>query len=300
MIRTYASPLAFKEALEARLRERAQRDGRSVNRVRQLVVMERFLARVFADFDSALLKGGIVMELRLERARATKDVDLRLNGRPDEILDRLQAAGRSDLHDFLSFEVRADAAHPVIEADGLLYEGQRFRAEARLAGRVYGSAFGVDIAIAEPIVGQPQEIEGSEVLAFVGVPRPRFLAYPVPTHIAEKLHAYTLPRLRPNSRVKDLPDIALLAGSAAIEATALAAAIEATFANRGTHPVPSTFSDPPEGWAPVYTRMASEEGLDWADLARLVGAVRSFVDPVLAGSRGVWDPASWTWSDRDG
>ena len=71
MIRTYASPLAFKEALEARLRERAQRDGRSINRVRQLVVMERFLARVFAGFDSAVLKGGMVMELRLERARAT-------------------------------------------------------------------------------------------------------------------------------------------------------------------------------------------------------------------------------------
>jgi hypothetical protein len=49
----------------------------------------------------------------------------------------------------------------------------------------------------------------------------------------------------------------------------------------------------------VYTRMASEEGLDWADLAQLVSAVRSFVDPVLAGRRGVWDPAKWTWSDRD-
>jgi hypothetical protein len=300
MIRTYASPLAFKEALEARLRERAQRDGRSINRVRQLVVMERFLARVFAGFDSAVLKGGMVMELRLERARATKDVDLRLNGRANDILDRLQAAGRSDLLDFLSFEVRSDAAHPVIEADGLLYEGQRFRAEARLAGRVYGSTFGVDVAIAEPLVGHPQEIEGSDVLAFVGVPRPRFVAYPVSTHIAEKLHAYTLPRPRPNSRVKDLPDIALLARSAAIDATELVAAIEATFANRGTHPVPSAFSDPPEGWAPVYTRMAWEERLDWADLAKLVSAVRSFLDPVLAGRRGVWNPAEWAWSDPDG
>ena len=300
MSRTYASPLAFKEALEARLRERAQRDGRSINRVRQLVVMERFLARVFAGFDSAVLKGGMVMELRLERARATKDVDLRLNGRANDILDRLQAAGRSDLLDFLSFEVRSDAAHPVIEADGLLYEGQRFRAEARLAGRVYGSTFGVDVAIAEPLVGHPQEIEGSDVLAFVGVPRPRFVAYPVSTHIAEKLHAYTLPRPRPNSRVKDLPDIALLARSAAIDATELVAAIEATFANRGTHPVPATFHDPPRGWAPVYSRMASEERLDWADLAKLVSAVRSFLDPVLAGRRGVWNPAECAWSDPDG
>lgn len=122
----------------------------------------------------------------------------------------------------------------------------------------------------------------------------------VPTHIAEKLHAYTLPRPRPNSRVRDLPDIALLAGSAGSEATELFAAIEATFANCGTHSLPSTFSDPPEGWAPVYTRMASEEGLEWADLAQLVGAVRSFVDPVLAGRRGVWNPAEWAWSDPDG
>ena len=196
--------------------------------------------------------------------------------------------------------MRADATHPTIEADGLLYEGQRFRAEARLAGRVYGSAFGVDIAIAEPLVGHPVEIEGSDLLAFVGLPRPRFVAYPVPTHNAEKLHAYTLPRPRTNSRVKDLPDIALLAGSAAIEATELVAAIEATFANRGTHPVPSAFSDPPDGWAPVYTRMASEEGLDWADLTQLIDAARSFVDPVLAGRRGVWSPAEWRWSEPDG
>ena len=100
--------------------------------------------------------------------------------------------------------------------------------------------------------------------------------------------------------MKDLPDIALLAGSAAIEATELVAAIEATFANRGTHPVPSAFSDPPDGWAPVYTRMASEEGLDWADLTQLIDAVRSFVDPVLAGRRGVWSPAEWRWSEPDG
>lgn len=63
--------------------------------------------------------------------------------------------------------------------------------------------------------------------------------------------------------------------------------------------MPSTLSDPPEGWAPVYSRMALEEALDWPDLAQLVGAVRSFVDPVLAGGRGAWNPAEWAWSDTD-
>ena len=46
-----------------------------------------------------------------------------------------------------------------------------------------------------------------DVLAFAGIAPPTLRLYPVETHIAEKLHAYTLPRPRPNSRVKDLPDL---------------------------------------------------------------------------------------------
>lgn len=295
MTRSYATPLAFRAALEARLHERAARQGRSLNRVRQLLVMERFLARVFPAIGSAVLKGGLVMELRLDRARATKDVDLRVSVREDELLARLQAAGRLDLGDFLVFEVRTDATHPVIEADGLRYDGQRFRAEARLAGRPYGSAFGVDIALGEPIVGTPQELEGSDTLAFVGVSPPRFRVYPVETHIAEKLHAYTVPRPRPNSRVKDLPDIALLAEAGALDASNLAQAIAETFAHRATHPVPSRLSDAPEAWAPVYARMAEEEDLPWPDLTSVGDAVRAFLDPVLAGVGGVWEPSAWRW-----
>jgi hypothetical protein len=52
---------------------------------------------------------------------------------------------------------------------------------------------------------------GEDVLAFAGVAPPSMPLYPIETHIAEKLHAYTMPRVRPNTRVKDLPDIALLA-----------------------------------------------------------------------------------------
>jgi len=38
----------------------------------------RFLARLFEQFgDRAIAKGGVVLELRLERARATRDVDIR-------------------------------------------------------------------------------------------------------------------------------------------------------------------------------------------------------------------------------
>ena len=122
---------------------------------------------------------------------------------------------------------------------------------------------------------------------------------PVATHIAEKLHAYTVPRPRPNSRVKDLPDIALLAEAGALDASNLAQAIAETFAHRATHPVPARLPDLPEAWAPVYARMVEEEDLPWADLTRLGDAVRAFLDPVLAGAGGVWEPAAWRWMDDE-
>jgi hypothetical protein len=80
--RTYNSPKAFKEALEQRLRS-ASKNGVDFARRRQLLVFDRFLARLVAVLsDTVLLKGGLVLELRLERARTTKDIDLRLTGSP--------------------------------------------------------------------------------------------------------------------------------------------------------------------------------------------------------------------------
>jgi hypothetical protein len=59
---------------------------------------DRFLARIVAVLgDAAMLKGGLVLELRLERARTTKDVDLRMAGLPEDVLAKLQEAGRMDL-----------------------------------------------------------------------------------------------------------------------------------------------------------------------------------------------------------
>ena len=89
----------------------------------------------------------------------------------------------------------------------------RFRAECGLAGKPYGQPFGVDVAFGDPILGEPDVVVAEDVLAFAGIAPPTLRLYPIETHIAEKLHAYTMPRARPNSRVKDLPDIALLAGA---------------------------------------------------------------------------------------
>src|SRR6202012_480879 len=95
-----------------------------------------------------------------------------------------------------------------------------------LAGKPYGQPFGLDVAFADPIFGEPDIVTADDVLGFAGIEPPSLRVYPLETHIAEKLHAYTLPRKRPNSRVKDLPDIALLASVREIEGAKLRASLE--------------------------------------------------------------------------
>jgi hypothetical protein len=294
--RTYASPESFKQALEHRLRSPAE-DGTDVARRRQLLVFGRFLARVVAVFgEAATLKGGLVLKLRLERTRTTKHVDLRLVGPPDDVLARLQAAGRRNLGDFMTFEVTVNGDAPEIDHDGLKYDGQRFRADCKLAGKRYGHPFGVDVAFGDPILGEPEVVVADDVLAFAGIAPPVLRLYPVETHVAEKLHAYTMPRSRPNSRVKDLPDLALLASVHPLDARRLRAGLEQTFMFRATHPLPSRLPRPISAWAAPYAAMATEHRLGWSTLDEVTDAARTFLDPALAGGLdATWEPTRWSW-----
>lgn len=298
-IRTYSTPEAFKQALEQRLRT-ATRSGADLARKRQLLVFDRFLARIAASLgELATLKGGLVLELRLERARTTKDIDLRLVGSPEEVLAKLQEAGRRDLGDFMTFEVVLDDQHPDIQNEGMQYDGQRFRAECKLAGRLYGQRFGVDVAFGDPIFGEVEERIADDLLAFAGIPPPKLRLYPIETHIAEKLHAYSLPRPYPSSRVKDLPDLALLATARPLDARRLRAALGQTFTFRKTHPVPAKLPAPPPAWAAPYGAMAREDQLAWPTLGDVTGAVRAFLDPVLEEELdAIWEPAGWRWRTR--
>jgi hypothetical protein len=216
--RKYASPEAFKQALEQRLRA-ATKTGADFARKRQLLVFDRFLARIVQVLGhAATLKGGLVLELRPDRARTTKDIDLRLKGSPDGVLARLQAAARLNLGDFFTFEIGPDDEQPEIQGEGMIYDGLRFRATCRMGGKPYGQPFGVDVGFGDPILGAPDAVIAEDTLGFADIAPPTLQLYPIETHIAEKLHAYTLPRARPNSRLKDLPDLALLASVKSLDA----------------------------------------------------------------------------------
>lgn len=297
MSHKYESPAAFKQALEHRLKA-ATPAGIPVARTRQLAVFDRFLARIAVVLgDAVTLKGGVALELRLERARATKDIDLRVMGTTDGLLERLQHAGRLDLGDFLVFEIDADPHRPDIETEGLKYDGFRFRAEAKLAGKLYGQRFGIDVAFGDPILGSPEAIVADDVFGFAGIAPPTIRVYPIETHIAEKLHAYTLPRKRPNSRVKDLPDLALLGTIRSIEASRLRAAIEQTFAFRATHDRPTALPKPPSEWRDPYASIAADDSLPWPTLEDVFEAAESFVAPVLSDTAclPIWTSTARRW-----
>lgn len=292
----YANAAAFKQAVEARLRSSSS-SGTDFARRRQLLVFDRFLARLTLEFgDTAMLKGGLVVELRVERARTTKDIDLRLVGPPEGLLEKLERVARIDVSDFMVFSVAPDAEHPELTNEGMVYEGKRYRVDCALAGKPYGQPFGLDIAFADPIFGEPDLVVADDILGFAGIAPPSLRLYPIETHIAEKLHAYTMPRKRPNSRVKDLPDIALLAGVRAIEAARLRGALEQTFTSRKVQALPVAFPPPQPAWAAPYARMVEEDELQWTDLDTLARAVDAFLGPVLDGSvSGTWSPSGWRW-----
>ncbi|WP_437760047.1 nucleotidyl transferase AbiEii/AbiGii toxin family protein [Sorangium sp. So ce1389] len=293
--RTYSTAEQFRQALEQRIRTEAQRDGMLVVRVRQIAVFERFTARLVSAFGSrVVLKGGFALELRLRGARATRDVDLRLSGDPGALLTELQAAGRMDLGDFMTFEVRRDAQHAVI-ATTSPYQGHRFRGEARLAGKIYGEPFHVDVVPGGLMPRPPDRIIAGTFFGFAGLPPFEVAVYAREVHIAEKLHAYTYPYPVTNSRVRDLPDLALLARSGPYDAVVLHDTIAAVFAYRATHPVPPTLPSPPATWGAVYASLAEENALQWSSIDVLFQAVEAFLRPVLAGSAGKWSAESWDW-----
>jgi hypothetical protein len=123
--------------------------------------------------------------------------------------------------------------------------------------------------------------------------------YPVETHVAEKLHAYTLPRSKPNSRVKDLVDIALLAWGESFEARLLYTALATTFKFRHTHALPAALPPPPEGWAQPYRAMAEDHELPWTSIDEVFDVARAFLDPVLRGEHGAWTKSARSWIPVD-
>ncbi len=284
----------FRVQLLARLRNAARAQGVSVERLQQRVAFERLLARL-AGSGEWILKGGFALELRYGWGnRPTRDLDLRTTLHPAEAVDRLRRVlTAAQLPDHFTYEL-GDTAQEVQGAPG---GGVRVRVVARVAGVAFAH-FSIDLASGDPLVGQPEELRGSDLLGFAGIAPVRFPIYPVAQHLAEKLHAYTLPRTAENTRVKDLVDMISMVTLEQIDGTTLRASVEATFAARGTHPLPAAVAPPPDSWAVPFSRLAGETAIaPTGDLHEGAALVARFWNPVLASAvQGqVWHPGYQRW-----
>ncbi len=283
----YKDAFAFRAALEARLRQQSTETGIPLQRLRKMVAFERFLARLMtAQPQKWVLKGGVALQWRLtSRTRTTQDVDLLFTQEAYDLHALLVQAARHDLEDGFVFEVQASPRNP-----------RRFTVHCRLAGRRFES-FPVDVGTDDVLVLQPESLTPPALLAFAGIQPVPVWVYPVAQQIAEKVHAYTYPYPVP-SRVKDWVDLALLGTLGEIRADALTRALEATFAQRSTHPLPAALPSPPAAWWVSSRRLRRECGLTYTSLDDMHQAVRVFLDPVLQrrvpGYR--WHPARWAWT----
>ena len=293
MAKTFGNALAFKASLEDRLKRVAAERGVTVNALRLKLVIERLLARLFANAEpSWLLKGGYAMELRYRpRARTTRDIDLTVSQRPtgktlaarlDLIRDELQTAASVDLGDYLQFVISPAQTELQGAPDG----GARFPCVATLASKVY-ERFHIDLGFGDAVTGTPETLIGDDLLAFAEIAPAKVPAVPREQQFAEKLHAYTLARgERVNTRTKDLVDLLLLMETHPFDPISLRLAVAETFGLRATHAVPMTLLPPPESWAGEFTRMAAEMRLSTIDLKEGFSTLQAFwVDSDNASER---------------
>jgi len=276
----YATPGAFRKALEDRLKRIAHEEKVDVNRLRRRVAFDRLLARLFLPGEASwVLKGGYAMELLFETARATIDIDLTLPGLDatggetnDVMREMLQQAAGASLGDWFEFTVAA----PIMDLAAAPYGGARFPVEAKMDARIF-ARFHLDVGVGDVVMQPVHVAECRDWLAFAGIARPSVRIIPREQQFAEKLHAYTLPRSTPNSRVKDLVDLALLVHEGELEPSIVNAAIGATFGRRATHAVPRRLDPPPAEWLNQFAEL-SESCLAGASMGDAFEMVRSFCE----------------------
>ncbi len=275
LARRYTSGSALRIALEERLRKISRHEAIDLQRLRRQVAFDRFLERLFSGGRSDwVLKGGYAMELRFHMARATRDLDFTVRSNPggagDMVLALLQDVGALKSGDHFNFRI-GEAGK---DLDGAPYGGARYPVEAIMAGRTF-IKFHLDVGIGDVILDPPDTVPTREWLGFAGLSAPLIPVIQCEQQFAEKIHAYTLPRDgAPNSRVRDLVDLALLVRSGIMDTKRVAEALRKTFARRGTHSVPDDLAPPPDDWSAPFAAMAAEcsLGVDAAAAFQVVSA----------------------------
>lgn len=183
----------------------------------------------------------------------------------------LQSAADMPLGDWFEFTVGPAS----MDLTAAPYGGARYPIEARAFAR-----FHVDAGVGDVVMRPPETIVCRDWLGFAGIESSRVLMIAREQQLAEKIHAYTLPRNAASSRVKDLVDLALLIGSGELDKRRILEALRLTFERRGTHDL-AGLDPPPADWQIPFQALAEECGLP-TYVTAVFARVQQFLEEVLA------------------
>lgn len=291
---TRGTPAGRRTSLLVRMGNAARDAGVVPRRIHLVVAIDRLLTRLLeASPGRWVVKGGYANQLRRpDDARFTGDLDLRIDAAIETAPELLASGFATDLSDDFGYEVALSPA----PLEGPPGGGLRFVVVARLAGTEL-VRFKVDVSAADVVVGELESYLSDPVLERLGFRRSRFPVYPINQHVAEKLHALTLPRDVENTRARDLVDLAWFIRHFTFRSEALAIACIATFDRRATHPWPPVIDVPPESWARPYAAWRAELDFPEATPPGAAWSVRHFFESVYFGVPGLsWDPAAQEWT----
>lgn len=287
-MREYATPAAFRAAVEAKLRERARRLAVPAYIVRRQAALERLLVRLARVApDRWALKGGFALDTRLgERARVSVDLDADHVHGVERAREDLQHAAIEDVGDHFGFVIVG--SEELSEAGvGLAV---RYRLESSLTGRSF-EPVQVDVTIAPPEPWDAQPAQRPGILTELGFEPIEVLLVPLDRQIAEKLHAYTRTyKGGGTTRVRDLVDLLLIHQHERVDAMLLERAIRRVFDRRAMHHIPAQLPSPRRELAVSYRREANYVGIA-STLERAHQLLADWLDPVLTAishTRGRW------------
>ncbi len=262
----YSNATKFRQALDAKIKTTASAKGISIDDLRRQIVFNRFLARL--DYSKFVLTGGYSLELRLPLSRSTTDIDLYARDakllvgttkeQNDAILLALREQVETRLHDYFSFDVERVLGRLHGPKEG----GVRCLMMAKLGNKEYYK-FHVDVALCLEIL-EPDIINPKNSLSFGA--SDDFSVYALQTEelFANKIHAYTRPRLVENSRVEDLIDMALLIAHG-LSKDKVRTAINRVFTGSADHQViPNQLPSPPPSWEKVFETIAQKRNLQFS------------------------------------
>jgi hypothetical protein len=265
------------ERLEKTLARVAREQGLAQERLRRWVsflalcgVLERAVQE--SVLGNYYLKGGVAMELRFaEGARATKDVDIGLAGERAERLQTFRDALALGFDEF-SFQLKGkplsmDNADAVRLELGVLYRTRAWQTIDVDLGPAGSGA----VDLVEPT------IRGLSAMG-LRIPSP-VRCLNLSEQVAQKLHACTGPYSK--GRARDVLDILLIDLLGKIDATAVRAAAEHVFAQRGTHAFPPTIQIPDE-WKPELEALAKDLGYPATSAAEIEARFRNCVNKIAS------------------